>query len=181
MHLVGLYGMPRRVYEYDSGLGWDFLNLLETIGAFVIAFSTLVLLVNMIVSRRNGAPASDDPWDGRTLEWSIPSPPPEYNFAEIPLVENRDEFWHRKYIEDERTGRLVPVQAGAAGTHDDAGTDDHGSIHLPSPSFWPLVSSLGLPIIGYGVLYSWWLVALGSVVALVGFYGWALEPSVAEE
>jgi cytochrome c oxidase subunit 1 len=182
MHILGLQGMIRREYTYPESLGLTFWNQVSTVGAFLIAFAVLMFMVN--VARTHLKPRGEvveDPWDARTLEWMTTSPPPVYNFDEIPTVHALDEFWHRKYIEDERTGRLVPVQAGAAGAHDDAGIDDHGSIHLPSPSFWPLISSLGLPIIGYGILYSWWLVALGSVVALVGFYGWALEPSVAEE
>ena len=124
----------------------------------------------------------EDPWDARTLEWMTTSPPPVYNFDEIPTVHALDEFWHRKYVEDERTGRLVPVQAGAAGSHDDAGT------RRPrlDPSAEPVVLAAGrrasgCPSSATASLYSWWLVALGSVVALVGFYGWAFEPSVAEE
>jgi cytochrome c oxidase subunit 1 len=101
-----------------------------------------------------------------------------HNFDEIPTVHSVDEFWHRKYAEDKR-GRLVPVQAGGAGDDDGKATPGH-VIHLPSPSYWPLVASLGLPIMAYGVIYSWWVVGAGVVVALVGFYGWALEPSVAE-
>ncbi len=187
MHLVGLYGMPRRTYRYDEGLGWDFLNQLETVGAFVIAFSTLILLVNMIVSRRNGQPASDDAWDGRTLEWSIPSPPPDYNFAEIPEVESRDDFWHRKYTEDDG-GRLVRLPKGGAvattehgggeggevGEH--GGHDGHG-IHMPSPSYFPFVLALGLPILGYGAVFkNFWFVPLGAVVLLFGMYAWGIEP-----
>src|SRR5438067_146141 len=86
MHFVGLLGMPRRTYRYDTGLGWDFLNQLETIGAFVIAVSVLAFIVNVMVSRRHGQVSGDDPWDARTLEWTTPSPPPMYNFAETPPV-----------------------------------------------------------------------------------------------
>jgi cytochrome c oxidase subunit 1 len=105
------------------------------------------------------------------------SPPPVYNFEEIPTVHSLDEFWHRKYAEDE-SGRLVRVPAGASGAeHPEAGGH---SIHLPSPSFWPIVVSLGFPLLAYGVLYSWFLVAAGALVIVVGLTGWALEPSVAE-
>jgi cytochrome c oxidase subunit 1 len=99
-----------------------------------------------------------------------------YNFDEIPTVHSLDEFWHRKYAED-KSGQLVPVQAGAA--DHEAGPPSR-AIHLPSPSYWPLVAAFGLPIMAYGVIYSWWLVGLGVAVTLVGVYGWALEPSVAE-
>ena len=110
------------------------------------------------------------------------SPPPVHNFDEIPTVHSLDEFWHRKYVEDERTGTARARAGGGVRRARRPGTTaGHGSIHLPSPSYWPLVSGLGLPIIGYGVLYSWWLIGLGALVVLIGFYGWALEPSVAEE
>ena len=76
----------------------------------------------------------------------------------------------------------MPAQAGAANGHDE---DPHGGghgIHLPSPSYWPVVAALGMPVIAYGVLYSWWwLVGAGVLLSLVGFYGWALEPSVSSE
>ena len=120
MHIVGLIGMPRRTYRYPPGMGWDALNLMETIGSFIIALGMLVFLVNIIyTNRKPRLPAAevDDPWDGRSLEWSIPSPPPEYNFAEIPFVEARDDWWHRKYTEDAE-GRLVRLPSG--GADDDA-------------------------------------------------------------
>src|SRR5712691_9306468 len=85
MHIVGLEGMPRRTYTYGSGLGWDVLNKLETIGGFVIALSVLVFIVNVVRTKVRGIPAPEDPWDARTLEWTTSSPPPEYNFAEVPI------------------------------------------------------------------------------------------------
>jgi cytochrome c oxidase subunit 1 len=184
MHILGMQGMIRRTYTYPESLGLTFWNEVSTVGAFLIALSILVFLVNVVVTHRRGRPnAADvaDPWDARTLEWMTTSPPPIHNFDEIPTVHALDEFWHRKYVEDERTGRLVPAQAGAANGHDDDPHAGGHGIHLPSPSYWPLVASLGMPLIAYGVIYSWWLVGFGALVALVGFYGWALEPSVASE
>ncbi len=186
MHILGLQGMIRRTYTYPESLGLTFWNQVATLGSFLIALSILVFLVNVVRTRMKALPAAADvadPWDGRTLEWMTPSPPPVHNFDEIPTVHALDEFWHRKYVEDERTGRLVPAQAGAAdaGEPDPAGHGAGHGIHLPSPSYWPLVAAIGMPVIAYGVLYSWWAVGIGFLIALVGFYGWALEPSVAAE
>jgi cytochrome c oxidase subunit 1 len=118
------------------------------------------------------------------LEWSTSSPPPEYNFAEVPEVESRDDWWHRKYTEDDE-GHLVALPSGGAdaaaadhGDHSDEG--DHGGhhIHLPSPSYYPFVVALGLPILGYAAVYSSvWLAVLGGLVLLFGLYAWAIEPA----
>jgi cytochrome c oxidase subunit 1 len=181
MHVLGLQGMIRREYTYPESLGLTFWNQVSTLGAFMIALSILVFIANVVRTQRK-APGleSEDPWDARTIEWMTSCPPPVHNFDEIPEIHSVDEFWHRKYAED-RSGRLVPVQAGAAPEHD-AGHDQGAgyAIHLPSPSYWPLLASFGLPLMGYGVIYSWWLVGLGAATLLVGLYGWALEPSVAE-
>ena len=172
MHFVGLAGMPRRIYTYSDGMGWNVYNLIETIGAFVIAFSVLIFLANVIKTHRGPLGAPADPWDARTLEWSIQSPVPPYNFAEVPTVHSLDDWWHRKYTEDDR-GRLVklPDQPEPEPLVDPA------SVHMPSPSFFPLVASLGLPVIGYGMIYRAWFVAIiGAIITLSGLYAWAMEP-----
>jgi cytochrome c oxidase subunit 1 len=217
MHILGLVGMPRRTYRYPEGMGWDSMNMIETVGAFVIMVSALILFVNIIYSTKRGDIAPSDPWDARTLEWSIPSPPPAYNFAEIPVVEARDDWWHRKYTED-ADGRLVRLPSGGADEATDepegappgetlgastatavladkdvaegaGGTpavadeqaDGHG-IHLPSPSFYPLVVAAGLPCLGYAAVFReiWWVVP-GLIFLLFGVFAWGLEPSVDEE
>jgi cytochrome c oxidase subunit 1 len=180
MHILGLQGMPRRYYRYPEGTGWDFWNLVATIGAFIIAVSFAVFMVNVVRALARGKEAGADPWDARTLEWSIPSPPPHYNFAEIPHVKARDDLWHRKYSED-RTGQAVPVVAGAADTmehHDE--DEEHADIHMPDPSYFPLIAAAGLPLIGYGLIYHWSIAVLGALVSLLGLFGWSMEP-VAEE
>src|SRR5207248_8022426 len=85
MHILGFLGMPRRVYTYQSGLGWDHLNLIVTIGGGLFAVGTGLTLLNWVVSRWRGPPAGDDPWEGDTLEWATTSPPPHYNFGAIPV------------------------------------------------------------------------------------------------
>src|SRR5204863_1691467 len=93
MHIVGLLGMPRRVYTYAPGLGWDAYNLAETIGAFILTVGLVMIFANLAWSRFRGAPAGPDPFRGGTLEWTIPSPPPEYNFAVIPTVSSPYPNW----------------------------------------------------------------------------------------
>ena len=177
-HVLGLQGMPRRIYTYPADRGWDFWNLMSTIGAFVIALSIVVFLYNVAKTRRTDQDAGADPWDARTLEWTIPSPPPEYNFASVPVVAARDELWHRKYAEDEEGRplrreldyRVVETLEDGEGKH----------IHMPSPSYWPLVASLALPVISYGLIYRAWAVSiLGGLLLFGAIYAWALEPQTA--
>jgi len=178
MHILGLQGMPRRIQSYPESLGLTFWNLVSTIGAFTIAVGTLVFLVIAIASFRKPKQMVADPWDARTLEWLTTSPPPVHNFDEIPVVHSLDELWHRKYAETEG-GRVVPVAAGGSGqeAHGDGHGDSH-AIHLPSPSYYPLVAALGLPVLGYGLIFGLPFVVAGLVILLVGLYGWVLEPSV---
>jgi cytochrome c oxidase subunit 1 len=96
MHILGLLGMPRRIYTYPSGLGWDDLNLLQTFGAFMLGISIMVFFWNLIISLRNGKEAGPDPWDAFTLEWDTSSPPVHYNFATIPTVRSRRPFYDKK-------------------------------------------------------------------------------------
>jgi heme/copper-type cytochrome/quinol oxidase subunit 1 len=93
MHIVGLMGMPRRIYTYAPGLGWDTINLITTLGAFAFAIGVLLFLINVFLSARSGKPAGPNPWDAPTLEWSVPSPAPAYNFAVIPVVASRHPLW----------------------------------------------------------------------------------------
>jgi cytochrome c oxidase subunit 1 len=157
---------------------------MSSVGAFLIAVSVLVFLFNFFLSLRRGEESGPDPWDARTLEWSIPSPPPEYNFKEIPTVTSLDQFWNEKYREDE-TGQVVPVLASGA-AEDEAPAEDaegeHGhGIHMPSPSYMPLIAASGFPIVATGLIYDYALVPVGFALILIGFYGWVLEPATEEE
>lgn len=132
-HFIGLWGMPRRVYTYGPGLGLSQWNALSTFGVFVLTLGIVALVINIVHSLRSGAPAGPDPWDGRTLEWSVPSPAPEYNFARPPRVESRDAFWEQKQARD---------RAGPPDPH----------IHMPSPTPVPALMALGLLVAAYGAL-----------------------------
>ena len=111
-HILGLQGMMRRTWTYTEDQGFNTWNLVSTIGALTIAVALIIFMVNVALSyrkhRRNPVDPGPDPWDARSLEWMIPSPTPEHNFDEVPVVEEFDEFWHRKYGHDEN-GRLVRI------------------------------------------------------------------------
>jgi cytochrome c oxidase subunit 1 len=100
MHIPGVLGMPRRIYTYEPRPGWGTLNLIVTIGAFIQGVAILVFVTNLVYSYFKGPKAGNDPWDAWTLEWSVSSPPPAYNFASIPVVESRRPLWDLKHPED---------------------------------------------------------------------------------
>jgi cytochrome c oxidase subunit I len=187
MHIIGLQGQPRRMYvwtEARAGEGFfnlGFWNLVASIGTLVLAFGILAFFINIYVSHRKGTVAAPlDPWDARSLEWLTTSPPKEHNFDRLPTVHALDEFFHRKYEDRGENGQHDYQQVSTAeqllATEEAAG-DQH--IHMPSPSYWPLVLAFALPVIGFGVIYSTLLLVAGVGIAVLGMYGWALEPSVA--
>jgi cytochrome c oxidase subunit I len=119
MHFSGLFGMPRRVYQYDAGQGWEIYNLMSSVGMYIQVIGTIIGFYNLWRSARRGVAASSDPWGAPTLEWSIPSPPPDYNFATIPRVTSRYPLWDIKSpsltvdIPHSRAGeRGMEVEAG---------------------------------------------------------------------
>ena len=163
MHFLGLIGMPRRIYTYAPDLGWNFWNLVSTVGAFLIALSFVIFLVNLVKTTRSGAQAGADPWDGRTLEWSIPSPPPPWNFARIPTVHDRDDFWLRKHGGED----------GSLPTH--AVLEPPEPIHVPPPSYWPILLAAGLLVMMAGALISIDQVVIGGLLTLLCIYRFATE------
>ena len=187
MHMSGLLGQARRTAVLPAELGGtvEMYNLLSTIGVGVLTVSALIFLTNLIRSLRNGQASGNDPWDARTLEWLTPSPTPVVNFWRIPEVHERDEFWERKYAltEDERA---VPIPAGGSddhvgevGHHDEHGyhDPDGNHIHMPHPSYWPMLMTLGFFPLGYGIVFrNVFLLGLAGVVMLVSFFGWIIEP-----
>jgi cytochrome c oxidase subunit I len=191
MHFSGLLGMPRRIYSYDAGQGWDGFNLASSIGTALLVIATAVLMVNLVRSLRHGTPAGNDPWGAPTLEWSIPSPVPEYNFARIPRVTSRYPLWDLKSPEKtagvphSRAGeQRVDVQVGGKQVAADAkitGTDrtqqraeaamhteqrvqtaEELGIVLPTPTAKPAVTALGIVLMFGGLMLS----RLGWSVAL---------------
>ncbi len=159
MHFVGLLGMPRRVYTYAPGMGFDAMNMMATVGALLLAVSVLIFVWNFLKSLKSGAPSGSDPWGGASLEWAIPSPPPVYNFASLPVVGSLDPLWHKESREAALASNTM-----------------RGPIHMPPSSYWPIVSALGMSLLMAGILYGWFVGIPGLIIMLVGFYSWAFEP-----
>jgi cytochrome c oxidase subunit 1 len=187
MHWTGLVGgMPRRVYTYGSELNVTELNQASTIGALALGLSVLIFVVNAFVSLRSGKRAGNDPWEGATLEWSIPSPPPVYNFARVPVVHSRDALWALKHPERVH-GSAAHASHAAAEAHDGHGAqaaDEPPVIHMPSPSYFPVMIAMGLLVGASGLLVTYVagaagyaVSAIGFLVVLAGIFGWSYEPA----
>ena len=179
MHISGLLGMPRRVYTYAEGMGWDWLNLVTTLGSFVFAAGVLMLIWNVLKSVRSGAVAGDNPWDAPTLEWATPSPPPPYNFAVIPTVQSRHPLWEDRLEGRPEEARSHP-HAGLVLEHgrEAIGTDPLDAqpdiiLKMPGDSYAPLVFAIAVTAVFVGLLLlDWWLVALALVAAAATTVGW---------
>jgi cytochrome c oxidase subunit 1 len=171
MHFVGMNGMPRRIYTYASEFGWGDLNMLASVGYFVIFVGFIAFLITITKALRNGERAGHDPWDAPTLEWSISSPPPVYNFAEIPRVEGRDQYWIMKERAKANGETRMPAEAHV----------DPDSVHMPSPSYWPIWIASGVALMAGGILSHFALSFVGGVIVLLGVVGWANEPTVAPD
>jgi cytochrome c oxidase subunit 1/cytochrome c oxidase subunit I+III len=167
MHISGLYGMPRRVYTYPAGIGWDTPNLITTIGAFIFAAGILVLLINVAYSLKRGAVAGPNPWDAPSLEWSVPSPPPPYNFVVIPSVASRHPLWEERL--EEGHGRSVLERGMVLDDHHETVgvTPMDGEpdliLKMPSESYMPFAMMLCLAAFFAGLLVHLW--ALAAVAA----------------
>ncbi|WP_244818105.1 cytochrome c oxidase subunit I [Caballeronia sp. Lep1P3] len=170
MHLLGLNGMPRRVWTYPSGLGWDGMNLAATIGAWTIAVSVLLFIVNVIVTLRRGETAPADPWGAGTLEWSVPSPPPPHNFDAIPVVHGRDPLWEPA-AEPRHVGGLAADAREVLVTSVLDAKPDHRPL-LPSPSIWPFISAIATTILFIGSIYTPWAIVWGSVPVAIAMIAW---------
>jgi cytochrome c oxidase subunit I+III len=171
MHLLGLQGMPRRVYTYLPETGWGPLNFVATIGAVVMALSVALFLVNVAVSRRRGELAGENPWDAPTLEWATASPPPSCSFVYIPVVEGREALWERSPDQPVVTGLRTDMREILVTTLLDA-EPDHRHRH-PQPTIWPLVAGLSTGLFFITLVYTPWGFVIGAVALALSLLGWA--------
>jgi cytochrome c oxidase subunit I len=177
MHWTGLLGMPRRIYTYPAGLGWETPNLITTVGAFVLAFGILLFLINVFVSLRNSQLAGPNPWDAPSLEWSTPSPPPPYNFPVVPRIASRHPLWESRLSDGRRRSELRVGAAldrgkeALATTALDAVPD--AILKMPDDTPAPFIVTLALSLGFVGLLLqAWWLAGIGAFATLVGLLVW---------
>jgi len=179
MHAMGLHGMPRRVYTYPASLGLDSLNMLSTLGAFILALGFLVFLADVILSLKHGRPVPENPWNSGTLEWSTPSPPPTYGFFRLPVVRSRDPLWGEETSPSEAAERASRDLAGAPeGWRATLVTtvvraEPEAIAWLPGPSYLPFILSIGLLIASIGILTKfYWLAGLGAAASIGTLLAW---------
>jgi cytochrome c oxidase subunit I len=204
MHFLGVDGMPRRIYTYGENQGWSGWfglhwlgwNMVVSIGAVVIMTGILVFMYAAIRSLLGPKNAPNDPWDGSTLEWSLPSPPPVYNFAVPPVVRSRDAFWAWKRRPQaveagENVGRLQVAghTVGHLEFEEDHPSEEYlaqerneyhadpASMHIPNPSFFPIIAALGLTCMMAGLIFGYALSVAGFLYLIIAIGGWALEPT----
>jgi cytochrome c oxidase subunit I len=182
MHILGLLGMPRRVYTYQPGLGWDSLNLLETVGGFVLALGILLFVINVLVTLHDKAQAEADPWGAATLEWATTSPPEPYNFRVIPTVYSRVPLWDAETQPNDDEANPDPSDPYRRETLSTSLMDAEPDalLLMPESSIIPLVLALALVIFFAGLLiHALWITGIGAVLSLL-MVGWWLWPTHAE-
>jgi cytochrome c oxidase subunit I+III len=181
MHLLGLAGMPRRIYTYDSGLGWDALNVVVSLGSVAFAAGVGLSFFNWVRAVKRREPVPADPWDADTLEFATTSPPPEFNFAVLPVVEGRHPLWDRRPLRYATSGGSGAEGVGVAGAIDRTTpvtegfvTQPEDDLHIPTESWVPLCTALGIALFFVGLLVTaQLLIVLGAAGAVVAAATWA--------
>ena len=177
MHVLGLLGMPRRIYTYESGMGWSALNLLVTAGSYLFAVGVLLLGINVVRSLRRGVPAGDNPWDAPTLEWATASPPPPYNFGVIPSIASRHPLWEDR-LDDRRQYSALDEGLVLDQGRETVGTtvldaEPQVILRMPGDSPAPLLLAIALAgAFAALLLHRWWLAGAFGALAGVAVLVW---------
>jgi cytochrome c oxidase subunit 1 len=169
-HQLGLMGMPRRVYTYPADVGWNTLNLISSLGAVLLALGGALFIYNVVRSVRSGAVAGDNPWNADSLEWATTSPPPVYNFAELPVVQGRHALWDRTTpapvvvgVRSDRREVLVTDVLEAEPVHRDV---------FPEPSMWPFVTAVFTSAMLVAIIFTPWGLPMGAIPVAFSLIGW---------
>ena len=170
MHFLGLRGMPRRVYTYQPEMHWDSLNLLASLGVIFMTAGLLVFIINFFQSKATGKLAGPNPWAAGSLEWAVPSPPPHYNFLELPTVNGREPLWDNPPnqpivvgVRDDIPEVLVTNSLDSEPQHKD---------ELPGPSIWPFLTCIAVSIAFIWSIFSPWGITYGAIPVVITLIGW---------
>jgi len=170
-HQLGIEGMPRRVFTYLSEMGWGQLNLISTVGAFVLALGVLCFLVNAVASGYAGARAGADPWGADSLEWATGSPPPNYNFQYIPSVTSQNPLWNDESLDRPTLLELSSSRRETQVT-DLLDARPQGRLVLPGPTLVPLFTALTVGLTFIGLVIGPWLIPIGALLTYVALIAW---------
>jgi cytochrome c oxidase subunit 1 len=170
MHFLGLRGMTRRVYTYLPEMNWGWLNLLATMGAFLMGAGVLVFIINFFWSRVHGRIAGPDPWKAGSLEWAVPSPPPHYNFAELPTVNGREALWDAEPNQPIVTGVRDDIREVLI--TDSLDGDPDSKMDSPEPSAWPFWAAIAVTGLFVGSVFSASSVEYTSIPVIITLIGW---------
>jgi cytochrome c oxidase subunit I+III len=170
LHVLGLHGMPRRVYTYPADMGWGALNLIASVGALLMTCGVVLLIVDAWIALRSGQPAPDNPWNAGTLEWATASPPPNSNFLRPPTVAGREPLWDNPPDQPFIVGLRADVRDVLV-THVLDAEPDH-RVEFPTPSIWPFLTGLATTALFIGSIFTPWGVVYGAGPLLVTLIGW---------
>jgi cytochrome c oxidase subunit I+III len=170
MHLLGLHGMPRRVYTYSTVMGWGTLNLTASLGALLMACGVVLFIVDALRALRIGVLASDNPWNAGTLEWATSSPPPNSNFLHLPTVAGREPLWDNPRDQPVVTGLRTDVRDVLI-THVLDAEPDH-RLEFPEPSIWPLLTAVATSAMFIWSIFTPWGAVYGSIPIFLTMIGW---------
>ncbi|MFN2572532.1 MAG: cytochrome c oxidase subunit I [Gemmatimonadales bacterium] len=173
MHILGLHGMPRRTYTYLASTGWGGLNMLETIGAYILALGVLVTVGNLVLSKFFGRPAGDNPWMADTLEWATSSPPPPGNFVLLPVVESRDPLWEPVAPEERPVVVGIPPETREVLYTTTLDAIPARRMEVPGPTVWPFFAAVGTTIGLVMLIFNPWGVVVGTALTIPPLIIWA--------
>jgi heme/copper-type cytochrome/quinol oxidase subunit 1 len=177
MQILGVEGMPRRIYTYLGGLGWDWLNMLVTVGAFILGLGLLLTLINFLWSRKYGVLAGKNPWNADTLEWDTLSPPPPYGSVHIPTVVSRHPLWDEHEEEEDPTGERILDEGRLTFSTTWLDGDAFALSQMPKETIKPLLAGIGISVLCGAVIYQWMWLSIASTIFTLISVAWWLRPT----
>ncbi len=179
MHILGLQGMPRRIYTYPAEMGWSGLNLFVSLSSLVLAAGFLLFLIDAFRSARRGEPAADNPWNAGTLEWATSSPPPAYNFARLPVVRSAEPLWDTPGELAVATGLHIDRRELIVGTV--GGAVPEACESSPPNSIWPFWTAVATALMLAASIFTPWAMVWGAIPVGIAVVGWFWPKATPEE